>query len=342
MARPIVIVGPTAGGKSELAVALAAGGSPGSRPRAEIIGADSMQVYRGMDAGTAKPPEALRRCVPHHMIDIVEPSERFTVADWLKRTERLLAELAGRGTRAIIVGGTNLYVQALLEGLFDGPGQDEQLRAELAKLENEQLHERLVAADPVAAARIHPNDRKKTIRAIEVFELTGQPMSEWQKQWGDRQNPEPATRYRHEPILIGLDWPVEEINQRINLRVKAMFFPRKVPAEVAAAVCPRGESLVEETQRLEAAGVLGEQAREALGYKQVLQYLGGELTLEEAFEKTKILTRRFAKTQRTWLKRFRGVHWLAAHGKTADELAREAMRVIDAPSQPSPQRGGGK
>lgn len=354
MARPIVILGPTAAGKSELAVALAeelgsaramthgqAQLAHATRPRtvpdtffggAEIISADSMQVYRGMDAGTAKPPEALRRRVPHHLIDVVEPNERFTVADWLERTEKLLAELAGRGTRAIIVGGTNLYVQALLEGLFDGPAQDERLRAELAQLENERLHQRLAAVDPAAAARIHRNDRKKMIRAIEVFELTGRTISAWQQQWGSRTSGTPATApYRHHPILIGLEWPTEQINQRINLRVKAMFFPDQVPAEVAAAVCPKGENLVQETRRLQAAGALGPQAREALGYKQVLQYLRGELTLQQAFEKTKILTRRFAKTQRTWLKRFRGVQWLAADGKTARELAREAMRVVGSP-----------
>jgi tRNA dimethylallyltransferase len=330
MQRPILILGPTAGGKSELAAALAESlARAGSG--AEIISADSMQVYRGMDAGTAKPPEVFRRRAAHHLIDIVEPGERFTVADWLERTERLLAEMAERGARAIIVGGTNLYIQAFLEGLFAGPGQDGELRAALGKLENEQLHERLLAVDAAAAERIHRNDRKKMIRAIEVYELTGQAMSQWQKQWsGAGAGPCEGGQYRHDPMLIGLDWPAEEINRRINLRVKAMFFPDKAPVELAEAIGPRGESVVEETRRLEAAGVLGPQAREALGYKQVLQYLRGELTMEGAFERTKILTRRFAKTQRTWLKRFRGVRWLAAAGRPTDELAQEALRVMAA------------
>lgn len=292
--RLIVILGPTAGGKSELAVALAQR-LPGG---AEVIGADSMQVYRGMDAGTAKPHPELRAAVAHHLIDVVEPTQRFTVADWLALAEPIIDGLLAAGRWPIVVGGTNLYIKALLEGLFDAPEADPATRAALLQLTGRELHDRLAAVDAAAAARIHVNDTKKLVRALEVHELTGQPISAMQAQWRDA----PDT-YRRNPVLIGLDWPVDAINRRINARVKLMFFPA-----ASGLTC---ESLPDEVARLDAAGRLGTQAREALGYKQVLQAIAGQCSMDDAFEQTKIQTRRFAKRQRTWLKRFRGVHWLS-------------------------------
>lgn len=339
--RLIVILGPTAGGKSELAVGLAEalGG--------EVIGADSMQVYRHMDAGTAKPAGRLRRRVPHHLIDIVEPTERFTVADWLSRAERLIGRCQAAGRYPIVVGGTNLYIKALLEGMFEGPAVDRELRRRLAQMPASELHQRLQGVDPISAARIHPNDRKKLIRALEVYELTGQPISRWQRQWADapswsagsagvavRRAARTPVRYRFDPVLIGLDWPVESINQRINRRVKAMFYPGSRECGGDDGLRDPGqdrepvESLPEEVARLERAGLLGSQAREALGYKQVLEHLAGRCTLEEAFEKTKILTRRLAKTQRTWLKRFAGVRWLDAAGLSEHELTAAAIAHV--------------
>jgi len=294
--RPIVILGPTAGGKSELAVQLA------ERLSGEVIGADSMQVYRQLDAGTAKPEPALRARAVHHLIDIVEPTEPFTVADWLTRADGLIAELAGRGRRAIVVGGTNLYLKALLVGMFDGPPADMAYRASLDAIGTGELHTRLKSVDPAAGERISPNDRKRIVRALEVFETTGTTISEQQQEWAQ----EPAV-YRHNPVLIGLNWPTETINRRINARVKQMFEP-------AEGV----ESLPDETARLLSAGLLGLQAREALGYKQVIAHMAGEMTLDEAFERTKILTRRFAKQQRTWLRRFRVIGWIDA-GETGPE-----------------------
>ncbi len=321
--RPIVILGPTAGGKSELAVALA------TRLGGEIISADSMQIYRRMDAGTAKPSPALRARVPHHLIDCVEPADRFTVADWLQQADALITAMQARGRTPVVVGGTNLYIQALLEGLFAGPGHDPRLREQLSQLDSVALHDRLAAVDPTAAGRIHPNDRKKLIRAIEVFESTGQPISQQQRQWrgaGPR-----ATRYRHDARLIGLAWPTELVNRRINLRVKAMFDPLKAieqdgldPADVW---WPRG--LIEETADLHARSQLGPQAREALGYKQVLAHLDGRLTRDEAFEQTKIQTRRFAKRQRTWLKRFAAVTWIEPPGKPLEALVDAVLRTSD-------------
>lgn len=331
--RPIVILGPTAGGKTDLAVSLA------EQLNGEVIGADSMQVYRHLDAGTAKPSHALRAWVPHHLIDVVEPTDRFTVHDWRQQAEAAMADMQARGVRPIVVGGTNLYLKALLEGMFDGPGQDDAFRATLEAIDSAELHARMRAVDPEAGERIKPADRKRIIRALEVFHLSGKPISDWQQEWdqetgGAAVEPDqanaasPPRRYRHDPILIGLRWPAEAINPRINLRVKAMFYPEKVDPEIAREVCINGEDLITETRRLEAAKLLGEQAREALGTKQVLAYLSGAWTEEDAFEKTKVLTRRFAKQQRTWLKRYLGVHWIDAVEMDVEAQLESAMEAI--------------
>ncbi|WP_432797518.1 tRNA (adenosine(37)-N6)-dimethylallyltransferase MiaA [Poriferisphaera sp. WC338] len=319
--RPIIILGPTAGGKSELAVKLCE-----SLPEhGEVISADSMQIYKHMDAGTAKPSHQQRARAPHQMIDVAEPTERFTVSDWLAQTEYHLKRLASENKRAIIVGGTNLYLNALLQGMFDGPGEDIDYRQSLKDIHEYELHQLLKQVDPEASTRIFPNDRKRIVRALEVFHLTRKPISEWQKQWdAEKQKP-----YRYNPVLIGLDWPVEPINARINLRVKAMFYPEKVESELAREVCLNGENLVDETRRLEQTNQLGKQAREALGYKQVLDHLAGHLTLSESFERTKILTRRFAKQQRTWLRRYRDVYWVPANDKTDEERLHNALAILN-------------
>ncbi len=312
-----MILGPTAGGKSELAVALSVGlegAGGGCEPRPEVVSADSMQVYRGLEAGTAKPSAEQRSAVAHHLIDVADPREPFSVADWLAGAEAVLASLAGRRTRAILVGGTNLYMRAMLEGMFEGPPADTELRADLDARSSAELHRRLREVDPDAAARIHPNDRRRLTRAIEVHQVTGRPISELQGQWSDEDAGKKG--YRHAPILIGLHWEREAINRRINERVRRMFHPE-------AGV----ESLPDEVRRLEAAGLLGVQAREALGYKQVLAWLDGRdgrLQSEaDAMEATKIATRRFAKQQRTWMRRFRGVHWL-------DGTARDLCHLVQA------------
>jgi len=297
--RPILVLGPTAGGKSALAAELAEtlGG--------EVISADSMQVYRELDRGTAKPPASLRARIPHHLVDVVDPGRRFTVSDWLERAEQAIEAIRARGRHPIVTGGTHLYVRALLEGLFDGPPEDPALRRRLGEEAGHALHERLAGVDPEAAARIHPHDRRRLVRALEVYELTGRPMSAWQGQWREAR----AAPYRHDPVLLGLRWPREALHRRINERVRAMFHPEKFAGAEEAAP---PESLPEEVRRLETAGRLGPQAREALGYKQVLAALAGSMSMEDAMERTKIETRRFARQQRTWLKRFRGVRWLEA------------------------------
>lgn len=310
--RPIVILGPTAGGKSELAVRLA------ENLNGQILGADSMQIYRHMDAGTAKPEsEHLERAV-HHFINIIEPTESYSVNDWINAANPLIEELQAKQIRPIIVGGTNLYLKALLQGMFEGPTADPELRQKLNDTPGSELHKQLTEIDPESAARIHPNDQKRMVRALEVFHTTGKTMTQMQQQW----NVAAATghtSYRHNPIIIGLKWEVPNINKRINKRVKWMFTP---PEDKNL------ESLPDETKRLEEAGLLGTQAREALGYKQVLEHYAGKYTMDEAQEKTKILTRRFAKQQRTWLKRFMGVHWLEADHGNADRLVAESLNFI--------------
>ncbi|MBL9149159.1 MAG: tRNA (adenosine(37)-N6)-dimethylallyltransferase MiaA [Phycisphaerae bacterium] len=285
----LVIVGPTAGGKSALAMELART-LPG-----ECISADSMQIYRGMDIGTAKPTAAERSEIPHHLIDLVEPDDDgFTVDAWLERATATIDEIRRRGRTPIVVGGTNLYVRALLEGLFEGPEPDPALRAALEALPLTALREELCRVDPPSAARIHPNDLRRTVRALEVFRQTGTPLSTLQTQWSAdvRQNA------RQDAIVVGLEWPVESINRRINARVKDMM----------------AAGFLDEVRGLAARG-LGRQAREAVGYGELLEHLAGRVSLEDAVEAIKIRTRRYAKQQRTWLRRFRALErscWLDA------------------------------
>jgi len=280
-----VIVGPTASGKTRLAVALASLLNERAGRSAEIVTMDSMQVYRGMDIGTAKPTADERRRVPHHLIDLVEPSETFTVDAWLDHAERAIDDIRGRGAAPIVVGGTHLYANAFLRGLFQGPPADETLRAELASLPPDELRAELDRIDPQAAQRIHPNDRRRTIRAVEVHRLTGTPISEHQRQWND------AAGVRSDARLFVLAWPTEALNRRINQRVRDM---------IAAG-------LVEEARGLHERGALGETASQALGYKQLIAHFEQRCSLDDAIERIKIETRRFAKNQRTWLRRLAAI-----------------------------------
>ncbi len=312
MAEPkpiILILGPTAGGKTELAVELAKQLGAHGVWGAELIVADSMQVYRGLDIGTAKSTAAQRRQVPHHLLDLVDPwTEGFSVDSWLELAEAAITEIRTRGCYPIVVGGTNLYVQVLLEGLLDGPGPDAALRRQLETAGLEDLRRRLARIDPAAAQRIHPNDRKRTVRAIEVFVSTGRPISQLQSQWG-------LATPRRDVRIIGLDYSPGAINARINARVRQMI----------------ADGLLDETRRIWVGGSLGQQASEALGYRQLIDHLQGRWSLNEAVEQIKIRTRRLARKQRSWLKRFR-VHpdsvWIVADNLTPRELAGKALAVV--------------
>lgn len=295
MPRFPVIIGPTAGGKSDLAVEVAL-----RLGNAEILTADAFQIYKGMDIGTAKPTPAERRGVPHHLIDLVDPADSFTVADWLAAAEAAVAEVQSRGRTPVLVGGTHLYIKAFLEGLFQGPDPDPALREQLRALSPAARRAELERIDPEAARRIHPSDERRTIRALEVFRQTGTPITAHQQQW-DR-------TIRTDCTLVGLDWTPETLNPRINARVRSMM--------------DRG--LLDEVRTLRSR--FGPQSREALGYKQLLAHLEGTVGLEDAVEEIKIQTRRFAKNQRTWLRRLRttpGSIWI-----DADHIPRDQWPAI--------------
>jgi tRNA dimethylallyltransferase len=246
-----------------------------------------MQVYRGMDIGTAKPSDEERRGVPHHLIDVADPhGGPFTVADWVDGARAAIEAIHARGRHAIVVGGTNLYVKSLTEGMFEGPAGDPEIRARLEALPTEMLRGDLEHHDPVAASRIHFNDRRRTIRALEVWMITGRRISELQQQWSDAPRALPAGMH-----VVGLEWPVDLINQRINQRVHAMV----------------EAGLEQEVMRLLAKGSLNRQAIEAVGYREVLRHFAHELSIEEAEEEIKVRTRQYARQQRTWLRRFKAV-----------------------------------
>lgn len=293
-----VIVGPTAGGKSMFAMQLVESVRARFQMESELISADAIQVFRGLDIGSAKPSLAEQAIVPHHLIDVVEPEAGFSVHQWLASANRVIDDIRARGRLPIVVGGTHLYVQALLAGMFEGPAANEELRAALRGLDSATRRAELERVDPRAAARIHPNDERRTVRALEVFRLTGKPMSDHQVQW--------ETGTRPDAVLVGLLWEPEAINQRINARVRAMV----------------DQGLVEEARGLWRGGRFGAQSREALGYKQLIEHFEGRCSLEAAIEAIKIETRRFAKNQRTWIKRLRataGSVWIEASRSSPDD-----------------------
>ena len=281
----VILVGPTAVGKSQIAVRLALDF------KGEIINCDSRQVYRGFDIGTDKPDPEWLRLVPHHLIDIAEPEEQFTAASFVAEALKAINEIVSRQHLPLVVGGTGLYIKALTEGLFPGPGRDPEIRR---RLEEEgrlhgfpHLHSRLMVIDPEYGRKIHPHDRVRIIRALEIYALTGQPISEHFKK----------TRGYLEGFLtikIGLKLEREKLNRRIDERVERMF--------------ERG--LVEEVKKLLARGISPQApAFQSLGYKQVLRHLRGEISLEEARELTKKETRQYAKRQMTWFRHMPGITW---------------------------------
>jgi len=298
----ILIIGVTGTGKGLLAFDLA------QSIGAEIISIDSMKVYRRMDIGTAKPPKKARQRIKYHLIDVVEPSESFSVAAFLKAAYEAIEQITCRNKSVIAVGGTALYIKALLYGLFEGPAADEQIRAELqtqAKAEGlEQLYRRLKEIDPQAAARIHQNDAKRIIRALEVYELTGKPISSFQQQWDIRERRDERRETKYKCTIIGLRREKTEENKRINARVKKMIEQGLVDEVKSLLAEEKPPSL---------------QARSAIGYAEIIDHLNRKTTLEDATEIIKKNTRRLAKNQRTWFKTFKNVNWLDVEPKEPPE-----------------------
>ena len=290
--------GATASGKTALGVRVA------QELDAEIVSLDSMAIYRGMDIGTAKPSLEERAGVPHHMFDVAEPSEEYSLVEYLKEAEKVVAEIEGRGKRALFVGGTPLYLKAILFGVFESPAADSTLRDALRRREEETpgaLWRELNEVDPKTAARLHPNDVKRLVRALEVFKLTGVPISAHQTQF----EAAPAVDPRRVFILT---WPREELYRRINLRVERMV----------------EDGFLDEVRRLADAGVeLGPTASKAVGYREMAAVLRGEQTLEEAIERVSQATRNFAKRQETWFRSLEklGARRIAADGAELEELA---------------------
>jgi tRNA dimethylallyltransferase len=281
----VVILGPTAVGKSELALALAAALD------CEIVNADSQQVYRYLDIGTAKPSKADRERVTHHLIDIVDPDEEFNAALFRTLAVRNITDIHRRKRRALICGGTGLYLKALTHGLFHGPGQDAQIRRELDRqIERAGLapaYERLAQIDPTVKSTIHPNDRQRTIRALEVYQLTGRPLSQWQKEHSFKEQP-------FEVLKIGLNRERGELYDRIDRRSERMV----------------EEGLLEEVRDLVAKGYSLElKPLRSVGYRQMGQVAQGHQELLTGIEEMKQETRHLAKRQLTWFRADKEIFW---------------------------------
>lgn len=304
--KPILaVVGPTASGKSELGIELALTRS------GEIVNLDSVQVYRRIYIATAKVSPAERRGVPHHLIDIVEPTENFTAGDYARLAESTIRDIESRSHTAILVGGTGFYLRALVKPLFEGPPTDPRLRERLTNLRDKQgaahLHRLLTRVDPQAALNLSPRDWPRTMRALEVYFQTGRRISESQPEMPPA--PELASRIR----VIALNPPREELYARINKRADKMF----------------GNGLVEEVESLISSGIPpAAKAFQAHGYRRVVEYLQGKRTREDALNQMKLDTRHYAKRQLSWWRSWPAVKWIDRFGDQQEALV-EADRYLD-------------
>lgn len=274
------LTGATASGKTKVSLELA------RILDAEIISLDSMAIYRGMDIGTAKPDSTQQSAVPHHLIDIVDPPESFSVSEYRDSALSKIREIHESGKQVLFVGGTALYLKALLRGLFEGPPADWDFRKEIEQeIENsgaEFLHQRLAMIDPVSAHKLHENDHRRIIRALEVYKQTGKPISHWQMQFDEGRKADQCRVF-----TIRHDRPV--LHQRIEARVEAMF----------------SEGLVDEVRGLlERWSDIGKTASQAVGYREVIDFLSDKMSMEETVERVRVRTRKFARHQETW---FRGM-----------------------------------
>lgn len=284
--RILMILGPTASGKSALAMELA------EKCGGELVNADSLQVYRGLDIGTAKPTPAMRERVPHHVIDLIPPDAPFTAAEFCRCADQAIADIWARGRWPIVVGGTGLYLRALVHGLIDSPGENVALRAELTQLAaregNEVVLERLRLVDPLAAARIHPNNLVRIIRALEVYQQSGRPLSSYWAEHG-------FMPQRYACLKIGVQVERAELYARIEARVDAML----------------AAGLVDEVRQLFATGYNSAlKPLRAIGYKEISAHLAGEISLAEARALIIRNTRLYAKRQLTWCQQEEPINWV--------------------------------
>ena len=303
--RAIYLTGPTASGKSAVGVALA------QRLDAEIIALDSMTLYRGMDIGTAKPTTREQGGVPHHLIDVLDPWQSTSVAEYRRWAIDAAGQIENRGRRVLFVGGTALYLKALLRGLFEGPGADPVLRGRLEREAAERglsvLYERLSALDPATAGRLHPNDQRRIIRALEVIEISGQPLSRLQ---AEHDHPAPAAT-----LVFALQRSLADLHERIHHRVDAMFAAGLVDEVRGLWSRDRPPSAV---------------AAQAVGYREVIAMLQGSARLDEAIDLVRTRTRQFAKRQGTW---FRGLvevrPWPVKRDESPEMIAEALARECD-------------
>ena len=296
-----ILTGPTASGKTEIGFRVA------QRIEGEIISADSMLIYRGMDIGTAKPSSSMRQNIPHHLIDIVNPWESYSVGKYARDAEGVISNL-DKKKNFVIVGGSPLYIKGIIDGIFSGPEADWRIRKELQKLATEKgnsfVHGILQKIDPVTAQKLHPNDLRRIIRAIEVYKKTKKQISVLHGQYRKEKR-------SHDFKIICIAREKEDRYRRIDGRVEAMF----------------EKGLVDEVKSLlDNSHGLSRQARQALGYKEVIRYLEGECTLSEVKEMIKLNTRRFSKRQMTWFRSFPNVCWLEA--KEGEEMEVISEKII--------------
>jgi tRNA dimethylallyltransferase len=294
----IVVCGPTGSGKTGFAIKLA------RQFNAEIIGADSMQIYRHMDIGTAKPTLAERAASPHHMIDIVDPDEGFDAAAYANMADGIIRQIIARGRVVFVVGGTGFYIKALIHGLFEKGPSDPAVRRRLMQQAQSEgtaaLVRRLQEIDSIAAGRIHPNDTYRIIRALEVFEVTGEPLTVFHQRHGFREQ-------RFNTLEFGLSWPRPVLYERINRRVDAMM----------------AQGFLDEVRQLMARGYGGDlKSMQSLGYRHLAAVVRGDTSLAEAVTMLKRDHRRYAKRQLTWFAARQSVQWL-----TPDQAESAAERI---------------
>jgi tRNA dimethylallyltransferase len=302
----IVLVGPTAVGKTAAAIEIC------RILRGEIISSDSMQVYRHLDIGTAKPTAEERASVPFHLIDFVEPVCQFTVSDWKQLAEAAIADVTGRGNVPIVSGGTGLYIRALLDdwklaGTPRDPRVREALMEEAAEFGSAALHGKLAAVDPVTAGRLHPNDTVRIVRALEVYYATGIAISEYQSQ--DRLGAQPRAARK-----FGLTIPRPELYARIEQRVDAMM---------AAGFEQEVRGLLDQGFAADLSPM------RSLGYKEMVRYIGGELTYSDMLAEVKQNTRRYAKRQQTWFNADKSIDWIDVAALSSAEVAGQIVKRLE-------------